>query len=91
MKNFAAFPNVVGTHWFQLYDEPSGGRRDGEDYNMGLIDIKNRAYEELTASLSAANQELDAIHRASSFAYVPCEVRQEDEARPAFIKKQTIP
>ena len=31
--------NVVGLHWFQLYDHPKGGRADGEDYNFGLLDV----------------------------------------------------
>jgi len=60
--NFARFPNVVGSHWFQMYDEPTGGRGDGEDYNMGLIDIYNKPYEELTGRLAAVNGQLAEIH-----------------------------
>jgi hypothetical protein len=33
--NFAAIPEIVGAHWFQYYDHPRGGRRDGEDYDSG--------------------------------------------------------
>jgi len=32
---FAAIPELVGLHWFQLYDYPLGGRADQEDYNFG--------------------------------------------------------
>ena len=60
--NFARFPNVVGSHWFQMYDEPTGGRGDGEDYNMGLIDIYNKPYEELTGRLATVNAQLAEIH-----------------------------
>jgi hypothetical protein len=62
-KNFAAIPEVLGVHWFQYYDYPVGGRQDSEDYNFGLVDIDNRPYEDLTATLGAANRALPAIHR----------------------------
>jgi hypothetical protein len=40
--------NVVGVQWFQLYDQPVTGRwSDGENYNMGLIDITDRPYPQL--------------------------------------------
>lgn len=61
--NFARFPNVVGAHWFQYADEPLGGREDGEDYNMGLIDTSNRPYEELTRMFAALNPTLESEHR----------------------------
>ena len=66
LLNFARFPNVVGTHWFQYCDEPRGGREgDGEDYNMGLIDTANRPYEELTESFRRLNAVLETIHKES--------------------------
>ena len=49
-------PNVVGLHWFQLYDHPKGGRADGEDYNFGLVDVRDRPYEKLVATLSRVNR-----------------------------------
>jgi hypothetical protein len=66
-RNFASMPNVVGTHWFQLYDEPLGGRADGEDYNFGLIDRHNAPYAELTAMFAGLNPELDDIHEDARF------------------------
>jgi hypothetical protein len=49
-------PNVVGLHWFQLYDHPKGGRADGEDYNFGLLDVRDRPYERLVTALSRVNR-----------------------------------
>jgi len=67
LLNFARFPNVVGAHWFQYFDEPLGGRdEDGEDYNMGLVDIANRPYEELTAGFRKLNRALAAVHEQSA-------------------------
>jgi len=40
-------PYVVGAHWFQYYDEPMNGRGDGENYNMGLVDVFNQPYTEM--------------------------------------------
>ena len=65
LVNFARFPNVVGSHWFQYADEPLGGRQDGEDYNMGLVDTANRPYEEVTEMFRALNPALEIYHRQS--------------------------
>ncbi len=40
-------PNIVGAHWFQYIDEPNTGRFDGENYNVGFVDICDNPYEEL--------------------------------------------
>jgi hypothetical protein len=66
IRNFARFPNVVGTHWFQYCDEPFGGREDGENYNMGLIDLANRPYEEITEVFRRWNPKLEEVHRESA-------------------------
>jgi hypothetical protein len=61
-KLFAGVPEILGSHWFQYYDYPVGGRADSEDYNFGLVDIQGRPYEELVSALGAANRQLPAIH-----------------------------
>jgi hypothetical protein len=62
-KNFARFPNVVGAHWFQYCDEPLGGREDGEDYNMGLIDTAGRPYEEVAEVFRSLNSRIEKVHQ----------------------------
>jgi len=62
LQNFARCPNIIGTHWFQYYDEPQGGRADGEDYNMGLVDIYDQPYEELVTSFQRVNVSLPGLH-----------------------------
>jgi hypothetical protein len=61
---FAAFPFVVGWHWFQYNDEPTYGREDGEDYNMGLVDIDDQPYEEITGMFKDFNAAAPALHAA---------------------------
>ena len=65
-ERFARQPTVVGTHWFQYYDDPKGGREDGEDYDFGLVDIDDRPYEQLVEALARTNVRLAAIHRESA-------------------------
>src|SRR6266581_225297 len=62
-QQFARQPQIVGSHWFQYYDHPRGGRLDGEDYNFGLVDVEDRPYEELVAAFSRVNPGLAAIHQ----------------------------
>jgi hypothetical protein len=40
-------PAIVGTHWFQFYDQPATGRFDGENYNIGLLDICDTPYRDM--------------------------------------------
>ncbi len=61
-RGFAAIPEILGLHWFQYYDYPEGGRADREDYNFGLVDIRDRPYEELVSALGAANRDLPSAH-----------------------------
>jgi len=45
LEDAAANPHCVGTHWFTLYDQSALGRFDGENYNIGFLDVCNRPYE----------------------------------------------
>ena len=45
LSTLVQLPYVIGAHWFQYFDEPTHGREDGEDYNMGLVDIHNKPYD----------------------------------------------
>lgn len=40
-------PAIVGAHWFQYVDEATTGREDGENYNVGFVDIADTPYKEL--------------------------------------------
>lgn len=51
-------PYLVGTHWFQYRDQPTTGRGDGENYQIGLVDICDTPYPETIAALRAVGAEL---------------------------------
>lgn len=40
-------PYIVGTHWFQYLDQATTGRGDGENYQIGFVDICDRPYPQI--------------------------------------------
>jgi hypothetical protein len=65
VRALASMPFVVGWHWFQWCDEPTYGRGDGEDYNMGLVDIYDDPYADFLAELAPAQREAGRLHAAA--------------------------
>lgn len=43
-------PQIVGTHWFQYGDQAFSGRGDGENYQIGFVDICDNPYPEIVAA-----------------------------------------
>jgi hypothetical protein len=43
-------PNLVGTHWFQYLAQSPTGRKDGENYQIGMVDVCDNPYPELRAA-----------------------------------------
>lgn len=39
-------PNIVGTHWFQFGEQATTGRGDGENYQIGFLDVCDTPYPE---------------------------------------------
>ena len=39
-------PFMVGVHWFQYKDQATTGRSDGENYQIGFVDVCDRPYVE---------------------------------------------
>ena len=37
---------IVGAHWFEYCDEATTGRGDGENYQIGLVDVCDTPYVE---------------------------------------------
>ncbi len=58
LEHAAAQPWCVGAHYFQLYDQPCLGRFDGENWNIGILDICHRVYEEFATSARASHEVL---------------------------------
>ncbi len=61
-ENALSHQNVVGAHWFQWTDQPVTGRRDGENYNIGIVNIVDIPYKELTDAITASHERFYRIH-----------------------------
>ncbi len=61
LEDAAAKPWCVGVHWFTLYDESALGRFDGENWNIGFVDVCNRPYEELCEAARASHERMYAV------------------------------
>jgi hypothetical protein len=62
VENAAADPSIIGTHWFEWIDEPASGRFDGENYNIGLVDVTDQPYRELVEAAKATHRRLLRVH-----------------------------
>ena len=55
-----AHPAIVGCHYFMLNDQPALGRFDGECWQIGLIDVCQRPYDDM---LNQVKRGHEAIYR----------------------------
>jgi hypothetical protein len=62
VEQAASFPAFIGSSWFQWVDQPSTGRNDGENYNIGLVDVTDRPYRELIEAMQTTHRRLQAVH-----------------------------
>ncbi|HOZ49212.1 MAG TPA: beta-galactosidase [Candidatus Hydrogenedentes bacterium] len=59
-------PAFVGCHWFQYIDEPITGRWfDGENYNIGFLDVTDTPYPELVEAARQIHGEVYTRHAAA--------------------------
>jgi hypothetical protein len=56
VETAAADPNVIGAHYFILNDQELLGRFDGENYQIGFVDVCHRPYEELVESATRTHE-----------------------------------
>lgn len=61
MHKAAAHPMCLGAHYFILYDQPYLGRFDGENYQIGALDVCSHPYQEFIDGIKRTNSELYAV------------------------------
>ncbi|MCC7236447.1 MAG: hypothetical protein IT163_14135 [Bryobacterales bacterium] len=69
VEQAAAHPAFIGTSWFQWVDQPSTGRMDGENYNIGLVDVTDRPYPELVKAMRTTHGRLQAVHSGKTLPF----------------------
>lgn len=57
---------IIGADWFQWMDEPPEGRGDGEDANVGIVDIYDQPYPLLIDAVRDTGPQLNNWHAASA-------------------------
>lgn len=62
VEQCAAHSAVIGAHWFQWIDQPATGRFDGENYNIGFVDVTDQPYAELVAGARLTHSRLLEVH-----------------------------
>jgi hypothetical protein len=65
VEQCASHPAVIGTHWFQWLDQPVTGRNDGENYNIGFVDVTDQPYVEMITAAKLTHDRLLEIHRGT--------------------------
>lgn len=58
MHRCASHPYCLGAHYFTLNDQGYLGRFDGENYQIGFVDVCNKEYPEIVESAKKTNQEV---------------------------------
>ncbi len=58
VENAAAHPSFVGAHYFTYEDQFCLGRGDGENLNIGCVDICMTPYEDFTQGIHTAHENL---------------------------------
>lgn len=62
LENAASHPAFVGAAWFIGVDEPVTGRMDGENYNIGFVDVTDRPYPDLVEAAKKTHKRLLSVH-----------------------------
>ena len=60
-ENGFSHPALIGIAWFQYTDQGQLGRRDGERYNIGLVDVTDIPYK-IVDGIKAASENIYRVH-----------------------------
>lgn len=69
VEQAASVSSFLGAYWFQWKDEPVLGRMDGENYNIGFVDVNDRPYKELVEAAKTTNKRLYEVHSGKAMPF----------------------
>lgn len=61
VEQAASIPELIGVHYFQLNDQPVLGRFDGENYQIGAVDVCLQPYRPFTEAMRQAHNRMYGI------------------------------
>jgi hypothetical protein len=62
LEHAASTPGFVGASWFIFVDQSVTGRNDGENYNIGFVDVTDHPYGGLVEGARSAHRRLYEVH-----------------------------
>ncbi|MNI07928.1 hypothetical protein D3C73_609480 [compost metagenome] len=76
VEQAAAIPELIGVHYFQLNDQTVLGRFDGENYQIGVVDVCQRPYQAFVEQMKIAHQNMYEVRtgRIDPFTQAPEEI-----------------
>lgn len=66
VKSALKHPNIIGTHWHQFADQATTGRFDGENFQVGMVDICDTPYPETIGKVREVGYHLYEIRKGKS-------------------------
>lgn len=57
-----SYPSVIGICYSQWMDDVPLGRGDGENFNIGVVDITNRPYPHMVDAIKSISDNMYRIH-----------------------------
>ncbi len=61
----ASHPSFVGCHWFLYNDQPALGRFDGENWQIGFVDVCCKPYDELCLAALRSHENMYGVRTGS--------------------------
>jgi len=58
VEQAAAIPELIGVHYFQLNDQPILGRLDGENYQIGVVDVCQQPYRPFVEAMKRTHKRM---------------------------------
>lgn len=76
VENGFARPEIIAIHYFQWNDQPVTGRFDGENYNIGIVDVTYRPYTDLAKRIRKTNNRIFevATGQKSPYSRIPAAI-----------------
>lgn len=86
VEQAASLDCFLGAHWFQWRDESALGRNDGENYNIGFVDVNDRPYKDLVEAAKTTNKRLPDVHSGKILPFNQ-RPKASDAGTPSLIRK----
>lgn len=84
-------PLFVGSGWFSYYDQAVTGRKDGENFNIGLVNQQDQPYSDMINIMRTVNAGLENVHAygINPPAQTPIKIEAENYSSMSGITTET--